>query len=64
MVRPEFDSAKLSETVPQQDMVYDKKEKRVYCCATCPQCWDQVTVPFERIVQCPACNGFFKVSMA
>jgi len=63
MGNPIFDSAKLAETIPKQDMEWDNKERRIYCCATCPQCWDQVTVPFERIVRCPKCHKFFKVSM-
>jgi ribosomal protein S27E len=63
MGNPIFDSAKLTETIAMQDMEYDKKEKRAYCRVTCPQCWDQVLVPFDRIVQCPACNDFFKVSL-
>lgn len=59
-----FDSAKLNETMPKQEMAYNKEEERVYCSATCPYCAQVVLVPFQRIVKCPDCGNFFKVSMA
>jgi len=59
-----FDSAKLRETIPEQDMEYEEKTQRVLCHLICPYCEQRVSVVFQRIVQCPYCKVFFKVSMA
>ena len=55
-----FDSAKLRETIPEQEMEYTD---HVLCYADCPHCRQRVSVPFQRIVQCPLCKLMFKLSV-
>lgn len=58
-----FNSAKLSEAIPEQDMEYDEEAESFMCYVTCPHCSERHRVPFQRIVECPHCGSFFKVSM-
>lgn len=60
-----FDSTKVPETIPLQDMEINHTTNEVRCSVNCPHwsCSERVTVPFQRIVICPSCKGVFKVSM-
>jgi len=58
-----FDSAKLRETIPDQDMEYDEQTDVVHCHAECPHCHQHVRLPYQRIVLCPFCKLTFKLSM-
>lgn len=58
-----FDSAKIRETIPYQDMEYDEKTDKVLANADCPYCQQRVSVIFQRIVRCPLCKLTFKLSV-
>lgn len=59
-----FDSAKISQTIPFQEMEINNTTQEVRCSTNCPYCAQHVTVPFQRIVRCPMCKLAFKLSMA
>jgi len=59
-----FDSAKISETIPFQEMEINNTTQEVRCNANCPYCNQLVTLPLQRIVRCPLCKLTFKLSMA
>ena len=63
MAKYPFDSAKLRETIPEQDMEYEEETDRVLCHAECPHCKQRVSVPFQRIVFCSFCKLTFKLSV-
>jgi len=58
-----FDSARIPETIPFQEMEINHATNEVRCTVNCLGCAQRVIVPFQRIVLCPKCSLVFKLSM-